>query len=130
MGQRKNSQPPPITYRINNSEMKNAISKLPAILPQMTPNGDRVIQFEIPGKIKSVNEIQGGQAQQKLFLKRLRGIKEKMDQEVEQLAVSRDEDRSQAPKGGKQLLKEQRKRSQDISANSTFDPSMAYLNQM
>lgn len=109
---------------------KTAISKLPAILPQLTPNGDRIIQFEIPGKIKNVNEVQGGQAQAKLFLKRLRGIKEKMDGELQPLGNSREDERNLAPKGGKQILKEQRKRSMDISANSTFDPSQAYLNQM
>ena len=114
LGHRKGSQPPPISYRMNglaNSEMKNAINKLPAILPQMTPNGDRIIQFEIPGKIKNVNETQGGQTQAKLFLKRLRGIKEKMDSDMLEVVESRQGERNQAPKGGKQLLKEQRKRS-------------------
>ena len=56
--QRKGSQPPPVTYKMNESGgIKNAISKLPAILPQMTPNGDRIIKFEIPGKINNVNEV-------------------------------------------------------------------------
>ena len=129
--QRKGSQPPPITYKMNETGVsKAAISKLPAILPQLTPNGDRIIQFEIPGKIKNVNEVQGGQAQAKLFLNRLRGIKERMEDGLQPLGNSREEDRNLAPKGGKQLLKEQRKRSMDISANSTFDPSQAYLNQM
>ena len=86
---------------------KPAIGKLPAILPQLTsPNGDRIIQFEIPGKIKNVNEVQGGQAQAKLFLKRLRGIQEKMDADLQVIGNSREEDRNLAPKGGKQLLKE------------------------
>ena len=60
---RKLSQAPPITYKLNDSGgMKNAISKLPAILPQMTPTGDRIIKFEIPGRVSNVNEVHGGQA--------------------------------------------------------------------
>ena len=63
LAQRKGSQPPPITYKMNESGgLKSAISKLPSILPQMTPNGDRIIKFEIPGRVSNVNEVQGGQA--------------------------------------------------------------------
>ena len=50
----------------------------------MTPTGERMIQFELPGKIKNVNETQGNQAQEKLFLKRLHGIKDKMDTDMQQ----------------------------------------------
>ena len=127
LGQRKGSLPPPVNYThriMNESGLKQAINKLPSILPQMTPTGERMIQFELPGKIKNVNETQGNQAQEKLFLKRLHGIKDKMDTDMQQYLQSQGGDRDMAPKGGKQLLKaERKKRSQDLSANSTFDPS-------
>ena len=52
-----------------------------------------------------------------------------MDSDMETYNISRGQKRDLAPKGGKKLLQDERKRSQDLSANSTFDPSQAYLKQ-
>ena len=67
----------------------------------MTPTEHRLIQFELPGKVRNINETHGGQAQAKLFLKRLHGIKDKMDSDMQLYCMSQSQDRNMAPKGGK-----------------------------
>ena len=99
-------------------------------MPNATPvatitENNKIIHFDIPGKVKSVNESNGGQVQAKLFLKRLSNISTKLNKEMELIKISRGGDYSDAPKGGKKLLREERKRSEDQSTN---DPSRTYLN--
>ena len=97
--------------------------KLPSLLPEidqpigtLTPTGERdrpALAVEIAAQQKA-NESGNvaGTAQARLFLRRLNGIKDKMEKDMEYLRISR-ESSSKAPKGGKQLMKDVRRRSEE-----------------